>query len=172
MNPVAAIAHVVAIVLGVWGGFAAIDAVTPELPGDGVEPGVEVPVDLDGGEEESLFNPGPLSTALTQLSEQESEGTEYVLLTLTPSSITTKELSGAEGGFELTFLSTGEPARVIKLLGEERPPVTPERVRQLELVATGGGPVWYVTTDEGAYLVPYGSDEIEADPPLPTPLPG
>ena len=172
MNSVAVISHVAGVVLAFVGGFWAIAKVTPAIPGDEVEPGVEVPVDLDGSEEESFFNPGPLSTALAQLSEQETEGAEYVLLTLTPSSITTKELSGAEDGFELTFLSTGEPARVIALLERERPPIAPEEVRQLELVATRSGPVWYATTDAGPYLVPYGSADVEADPPLPEPIGG
>ena len=177
MNPVAAVSHLLAIVLGCFTGFWVIDAVTPELPGADVEPGVEVPVPVEADSPESLFQPGPLSTAIFQLEGQEGAGAEYAFLTITPESLSVSEAE-VDGGVEPSDLSTGEPMRVIELLGEERQAITPERVRQLDLVATRGGPVWLVQLRSNdpdlrppwQYVVSYGSDEIQAGGPLPVPL--
>jgi hypothetical protein len=170
VNPIAAISHVLAIALGVLGGFWVVGALTPDTPDADVEPGIEIPVEVEADEEESLFNPGPLSTALAQISEQEAAGTEYALITITPSSIDTKAYSDVVNGFELSFLSTGEPMRVIELLANERPAVSVDQVSQIELVATSDGPVWYVTTEVGPFRVAYGTDEVEANASLPQPV--
>ncbi|MDQ2675288.1 MAG: hypothetical protein M3Y34_00635 [Actinomycetota bacterium] len=177
MNAVAAISHVVAIVLGAFGGFWAIDAVTPELPGESVEPAVEVPVAVEPDSPDSLFQPGPLSTAIAQLEGQEGAGAEYAFLTITPTSLSVSEVE-VDGGVEPSDLSTGEPMRVIELLGKERRAITPERVRQLDLVATKDGRVWLVQlrsddpdlSPPWQYVVPYGSDRVQAGGPLPTPI--
>ena len=50
MSPVSAITHVLAIVAGVWGGLWVIGRVTPDLPQDNTEPGVEATGDVDGGD--------------------------------------------------------------------------------------------------------------------------
>ena len=177
MNPVAAIAHVVAICLGGFGGFWVIDSVSPDLP-DGEEPaGVEVPEDVDGGDEASLFQPGPLSTALFQLEEQQGDGIEYAFLTITPSSVLASEVE-VEGGVEPSDLSTGEPLRVIEALGRERGAITADHVRQMDLAATRNGLVWLVhlvgndpkLSPPWQYVVPYGSDDVQAGGPLPEPL--
>jgi hypothetical protein len=177
LNPVAVIAHVVAVVLGVFGGFWAIDAVTPDLPHPEQQPGVEVPANIDGADAASLFNPGPLSTAIFQFEEQEGAGTEYASLTLTPETL---EASEAEvgGGVEVSDLSVGEPTRVIEALRRERPAISGEVVRQMDLVATSDGLKWLVQLESNEprldppwqYVVPYGRDEVQAGGPLPRPL--
>lgn len=177
MNPVAALSHLAAVVLGVFGSLWLVEELTPKLPDENVEPGVEVPVPVEPESPESLFQPGPLSTAIFQLEGQESGGEEYVLMTITPTSLSVSDLE-AEGGIVPSELSTGEPMRVIELLGEERNAITPDKVRQLDLVATKDGPVWVVQLQSGdpalepplQYVVPLGSEEVQAGGPLPTPL--
>ena len=39
-NPVPVLVHLVAIAVGLYLGFLAMDAITPDLPGESVEPGV------------------------------------------------------------------------------------------------------------------------------------
>ena len=84
-----------------------------------------------------------------------------------------------EGGVEPSELSAGEPERVIELLGRERNGITPEHVRQMDLVATRNGQVWVVQLDSTApglsarprqSFVPYGTDEVEASTAIPDPL--
>ncbi len=177
MNPVAALSHLAAIVLGILGGVWAINALTPELPDSDVEPGVEIPVPVEPEAPESLFQPGPLSTAIFQLEEQTGDGVEYAFLSITPTTLSVSDVK-VEGGVEPSELSAGEPERVIELLGRERNGITPEHVRQMDLVATKNGQVWVVQLDSTApglsppyqYLVPYGTDEVEASTAIPDPL--
>ena len=61
---------------------------SPELPDEDVEPGVEIPVPVEAESPESLFQPGPLSTAIFQLEEQQGDGAEYAFLSITPDSLT------------------------------------------------------------------------------------
>lgn len=176
MNPVAAVCHFLAIVLGAFAGVWAINAVTPELPDADVEPAVALPVPVEPESPESLFQPGPLSTAIFQLEGQEGDGVEYAFLTITPQSLTVSDVE-VDGGVEPSDLSTGEPMRVIELLGGERQAITPELVRQMDLVATRDGLVWVVQLDSRDqslspplhYVVPYGSEEVRAGGPLPVP---
>jgi len=177
VNPVAALSHLAAIVLGVLGGVWAINALTPELPDSDVEPGVEIPVPVEPEAPESLFQPGPLSTAIFQLEEQTGDGVEYAFLSITPTTLSVSD-GEVEGGVEPSELRVGEPERVIELLGRERNGITPEVVRQMDLVATKDGLVWMVQLDSTApglsppyqYVVPYGTDEVNADAPLPDAL--
>jgi len=175
VNPVAAICHVLAIVLGVVGGIWVVNSLSPDLPDEDVEPGVEIPVPIEAESPESLFNAGPLSTAIFQLEGQEGDGVEYAFLSITPTSLVVSDIT-VEGGVEPSDLSTGEPQRVIELLGKERAAITPETVRQMDLVATKDGLVWVVHLDSTSvspptqYVVPYGTDEVEADAPLPDAL--
>jgi hypothetical protein len=177
VNPVAALSHLAAIVLGILGGVWAINAVTPELPDSDVEPGVEIPVPVEPEAPESLFQPGPLSTAIVQLEGQEGDGVEYAFLSITPTTLSVSDVT-VKGGVEPGDLSAGEPERVIELLGEERSGITPEVVRQMDLVATKEGLVWVVHLDSTApglsppyqYLVPYGTDDVEESTSIPDPL--
>ena len=94
MNPVAAICHVLAIVLGVVGGIWAVNSLSPDLPDEDVEPGVEIPVPVEAESPESLFNAGPLSTAIFQLEGQEGDGAEYAFLSITPTSLIVSDITG------------------------------------------------------------------------------
>jgi hypothetical protein len=175
VNPVAAICHVLAIGLGVAGGIWAVSSISPDLPGEDVEPGVEIPVPVEAESPESLFNAGPLSTAIFQLEEQEGDGTEYAFLSITPTELIVSDIT-VEGGVEPSDLSAGEPERVIELLSAERKAISQEAVRQMDVVATKDGLVWVVHLDSTSvspptqYVVPYGTDEVEAGGPLPDPL--
>ena len=175
MNPVAAICHVLAIVLGIVGGIWAVNSLSPDLPDEDVEPGVEIPVQVEPESPESLFRPGPLSTAIFQVEEQEGDGAEYAFLSITPTSLVVSDIE-ADGGVEPSDLSTGEPERVIELLSAERKEISQEAVRQMDLVATKNGLVWVVHLDSTSvseptqYVVPYGTDEVRADAPLPDAL--
>jgi len=178
VNPVAAIAHFLAVVIGVGGAFFLMGGLASDLPDADEAPGVAIPEEEieGGGDEASLYRPGPLSTAIFQLEEQKGDDVEYVYLTLTPSSLEVSEET-VDGGIEPSFLSVGEPGRVIAALGRERPEVTADGVRQMDLVATAEGPVWFVQLDGTdpkiesplSYVVPYGSERFEAGGP-PDPL--
>ena len=172
MNPVAAICHVLAIVLGVFGGIWAVNSLSPDLPDEDVEPGVEIPVPVGPESPESLFQPGPLSTAISQLEGQEGDGVEYAFISITPTSLVVSDIT-VDGGVEPSDISTGEPQRVIDLLSAERKEISQDDARQMDLVATSDGLVWVVHLDSSSvsaptqYVVPYGTDEVQADAPLP-----
>ena len=98
-------------------------------------------------------------------------------LTLTPTSLAVSDVE-VDGGIVPSSSRPVEPMRVIELWARSGRRVTPESVRQMDLVATKDGPVWVVQLDSTAaglspplqYTVGYGTDDVVAGGPLPEPL--
>ena len=140
-----------------------------------MEPGVEIPVPVEAESPESLFNAGPLSTAIFQLENQQGDGVAYAFVSIGPTSLVVSDIE-VDGGVKPGDINTGEPKRVIDLLSAKRKEISQEAVSQMDLVATKDGFVWVVHLDSTSvspptqYVVPYGTDEIEADAPLPDAL--
>lgn len=158
MNPVAALAHVLAVAAGVWGGLWVMGAVTPDLPDADAEPGVAAtaPEDVSGGSDESLFRQTPLFWALDQLDDQLAAGQAVVRLRVEPGALSSESRDGQEGLIDPADVPASAPEWIVSQIAEERPQVTLDRVRYMELVATEEGPRWYMQ------LV---SDDPKLDPP-------
>ena len=59
-NPTAVLVHLVAIALGLYLGWIAMDRISPDLPDASVEPGVSATGEVAGDDPESLFRPANL----------------------------------------------------------------------------------------------------------------
>ena len=143
MNPVVAIAHVLGIAAGVWGGLWLIDRVAPDLPGPDVEAGVTatVPEEVEGADEGSLYRPGPLSTALIQLDEQLGEQ-QLVTLQVEPAELTTQARDPQDGLIDAGDVPASAPSWIIAQIAEKRPEVTLDSLRWVALIATDERPFW------------------------------
>jgi hypothetical protein len=143
MSPVSVISHVIAVALGVWGGWWLIERVSPDLPDPDTDPAVSAPAKLKGGDPDSLFRTGPLGDALEQLEGQMAAGHKIVSLNLTPESL------DAETGSGGVALDPGDvrpdaPELVRFEIAEQRSQVSLDDVLYYELRAGAGGPEWYV----------------------------
>ena len=181
MNPVAAIAHVLAVVVGIWGGFWLMDRVAPDLPDPGAEPGVAAtaPEELSGDAEESLLRQTPLYWALQQLSDQLAAGQQAVRLRVEPGTLNLESREAQDGLIEVDEIPASAPEWIVSQIAEERPRVTLAKVRYMELVATEDGPRWYVqlvSDDPGlpppwTYTADLEGDLLETGGPEPVALP-
>ena len=89
-NPVPLLVHLVAIALGLYLGFIAMDAITPDLPGDDVAPGVSssvAPGQVAGDDPDSLFVAANLGPALAEIDDQLAAGQGIVSLHIEPGTI-------------------------------------------------------------------------------------
>jgi hypothetical protein len=148
-NPVAVIAHLLAIAAGLYLGFVAMDAIAPDLPGDDVAPGVSsstVPRDVAGDDPDSLFRAAALAPALDQLEEQLPAGEGIVSLLIEPGGVSA-DTASADGLFELGDVSADTPSRMIGAIHRQRGAITAHDIGSMELVATADGPQWYVQVD-------------------------
>lgn len=148
MSPLPPIAHLIAIAAGLWGGLWVMGAITPDLPGAEVEAGVvaddqAVPPD----DSASLLREDNLEPALTQLAAQLGAGGEIVRLRIDPGRLRAEE---GDGGFDVTDVDPAAPERLVQMVAQERPKVTPAEIQYVELVQTKQGPVWYVQPVGGA----------------------
>ena len=145
MSPVSVISHVIAVALGVWGGWWLIDRVSPDLPDPETDPAVKA-AKVKGSDPGSLYRTGPFGDALEQLEGQMAAGDEIVSLRLTPASL------DAETGSGGVDLGPGEirpeaPELVRFEIAEQRPQVSLDDVQYYELRAGPGGPEWYAQLD-------------------------
>lgn len=180
MNPVAAIAHLLAIAAGLCGGLWVMGKVTPDLPPADAAPGVTSAVEeqVAGDDATSLFRSIPLSVALEQLAEQQAAGTGIVRLHIEPGSLQA-ETSGAEGAFQPGDVPPGALELIVAQAAAERPQVTLGKVRYADLVATERGPRWYVQLDSAdpklpppwTYGAPLGGEPIAVGPGEPRQVP-
>lgn len=148
-NPVAVIVHLLAIAAGLYLGFLAMDAIAPDLPDEGVDPGVSssaVPRKVAGDDPDSLFAAGALAPALDQLEEQLPAGEGVVRLRIEPGGLTA-DTASAGGLFELGDVAAETPARLIAAIHRQREGITAHDIGYMELVATADGPRWYVQID-------------------------
>lgn len=146
MNPVAAIATVLAIVLGGWGGYSAMAAIAPDQPAEGVEPGVSAATDpeiVEPGDPGSLLRAGPLSDALGELDSQLIAGRQIERLTLTPGEVRI-ESAYRDGLFDPDDVDPAAPQRIIAAIEAQRPEVSIASIDLMKLIATAEGQRWYV----------------------------
>jgi hypothetical protein len=158
VNPVAAVAHVLAIAAGIWGGLWIMGKATPDLPDPDAEAGVTAtaPEDVSGGADESLFRQTPLFWALDQLGDQLAAGQAVVRLHVEPGTLSSESREEQDGLIDPADVPASAPEWIVSQIAQERPQVTLEKVRYMDLVATEKGPRWYVQ------LV---SDDPKLDPP-------
>ena len=146
MSPVSVVTHLLAIAVGVWGGFSLIGRVTPDLPQEGTEPGVEATGDVKGGDHDSLLRTGPFAIALAQLSDQIAAGDVIVSLRLEPGTL---DAQSGSGGLDLEpeEIPPNAPQRIVDAVAQQRPQVSLDDVSYMQLRPAGQGPEWYVQLD-------------------------
>ena len=148
-NPIPALVHVVAIAVGLYLGFVAMDAIAPDLPGEGVEPGVSsssAPGAVAGDDSDSLFRAANLGPALDQLDEQLAAGQGIRSLHLEPGALNA-DTSSADGTLAPADVPVAAPATLADEIAAERHGITLADVSYMDLVATAKGPRWYVQLD-------------------------
>ena len=143
MSPLPPIAHIVAIVAGVWGGLTVMGAISPDLPDADVQPGVTAEAAPQSGDDpDSLLVEGNLDPALTQLADQLGTTTDLVRLRISPSQLDATE---GEGGFDVDAVDSAVPRQLVEMISSQRPKVRGlEDVQYMELVQTKQGAEWYV----------------------------
>lgn len=148
-NPIPILVHVVAIALGLYLGWQAMDAITPNLPDDDIAPGISSSTDpgaVAPDDPDSLFRAANLAPALAQLDEQLAAGDGISTLHIEPGSLDAETGSG-EGMFEPADVPASLPARLAEEIHAIRNQVTLADVGYMDLVATRKGPRWYVQLD-------------------------
>ena len=148
MSPVSAITHVIAVAIGVWAGFSVIDRVAPDLPDPDTEPAVEVPADVQGGDADSLLQPGALESALGQLSSQMAVGDVVVSLELRPESLDAETGTGGVG-LQPEDVPADAPQRIVSAIAAERGKVGLDDVNFMLLREGDVDPEWYVQLELG-----------------------
>lgn len=147
LNPVAALVHLVALAAGLYLGWLLMGWVTPDLPGEGTDPGVSATATAEqvaGDDPNSLLRPDPLAGALDSIDDQLASGEGVAVLRIEPARIGVEE-SEADGAFEPSAVDPAVPERILAAIGARRPEVDGlEDVQYMELVATEPGPRWYV----------------------------
>jgi hypothetical protein len=146
MSPVSGITHILAIALGVWGGFSLMDRVAPDLPSDETDPAVAAAAELRGGDPDSLLRAGPLAIALDQLSDQLAAGDAIVSLRLDAANL---NVQSGSGGLDLgpEEIPPGAPERIVGEIAGQRPQVSLDSVLFMQLRRAEQAPEWYVQLD-------------------------
>ena len=120
MSPVPLIVHLLAAAVGTWGAFMAGSAIAPDLPSD--EPGVveAEEAQISGpADPDSLFHPGPLSTAISQIEDQLSSDEEIARMTVRAGEIDV-DVTEDGNGVAIDDVSTSAPYLLAYAIGEER----------------------------------------------------
>jgi hypothetical protein len=149
-NPIPVLLHVVAIALGLYLGFIAMDAITPDLPSDDVAPGVSssvAPGQVAGDDPDSLFVAANLEPALAEIDDQLAAGQGIVSLHIEPGTIKADTATGG-GLIDPDDIAPQTPLRITGRIDvERRGSTTLADVSYMDLVATAKGPRWYVQLD-------------------------
>jgi hypothetical protein len=156
LNPLPLLIHLLAIAAGIFFGLRAMDALAPDLPDEGVEPGIassSAPGSVAGNDPNSLFLAANLAPALDQLSDQLPAGEGVIRLRIQPGSLNAETGSG-EGLFDPDDVSPSVPAMLAGAIHEQRERVALADIGYMELVATRDGPEWYVQLDINRTDVP------------------
>jgi hypothetical protein len=119
VSPVAPIAHLIGIAVGVLGGFWLGGLIAPDLPSADTEPGVTVEESVKGSDPESLFHPGPLADAVAQTEEQLGAGAEVSVVTIEPGSIHAAENEGVNL-LPLSDMPVDAPERMLAGINQAR----------------------------------------------------
>jgi hypothetical protein len=139
--------HLVAIAFGLFLGIKAMAALSPDLPSEGSDPGVNTPAtgaQVPPDAPNSLLQPGPLSIALDSVDDQLAAGQQLSLVHITPAEIATNVTDG--DGFDLADVDVSAPTRLATLISHERRQVRGlQDVQFVELrLDPNGDPQWYV----------------------------
>ena len=149
MSPVVIICNLVGLILGVWGGFQVVGAVTPDMPDPDTEPGFEAPAEIDvsGGDTTSLFRNFPLDVALNELEEQQAAGTSIMQLHIKPDSISA-DMFDNDHGFQPGDVDDYAIETMVAEIDSQRSEqVSLDDVRGADLVMTERGPRWHLQLD-------------------------
>jgi hypothetical protein len=141
--------HVLGIALGLYLGFLAMEAISPDLPDPDADPGVSSsarPTAVLGDDPDSLFRAVNLGPALDQMEDQLAAGEGIVSLHLTPGSLDA-ETGSADGVFQPADVRDDVPALLGLEINSERASTTLADISYMDLVATAKGPRWYVQLD-------------------------
>ncbi|MDX6580898.1 MAG: hypothetical protein QOI10_82 [Solirubrobacterales bacterium] len=155
-NPIPVVVHLVAIALGLWLGYLAMDAIAPNLPDPDQDPGLSsssAPRAVAGDDPDSLFRAVNLSSALAQLDDQLAAGDGIVSLHIEPGSLDAETGSG-DGTFAPAGVPVAVPALLASEINEQRGRAGLGEVSYMDLVATARGPRWYVQLDSGKDIGP------------------
>ena len=181
VNPVVAIAHVLAIALGAWGGWALISRVVPDFPSDDVEPGVSAaaePGSVAGDDPDSLLRAAPLADALGDFDEQIAAGQGVRMLRIQPGTLHADTDDG-EDAIDPGDISADVPEAIVEEAAKRRPRIDLAHVREIVLVAGGkDGGTWYLqlTGDDPqlpppwTYSAPLDGDPVTAGGSVPDPV--
>jgi hypothetical protein len=147
-SPIAVIVHLVAIALGLYLGWIAMQAISPDLPDPSVDPGVNSAAVIAGDAPDSLYRGANFQRALDQLDEQLAAGEGIVSLHLEPGTLETESRAG-EGLFQPADVPVEAPVMLIHSIDSERggSPIGLGEISYMDLVATEDGPRWYVQLD-------------------------
>ena len=140
--------HLVAIAAGLFLGIKAMAALSPDLPPESSEPGVNTPAaptQVPPDATNSLLQPGPLSIALDSVDDQLAAGQKLQVVHITPGQIDTSTTDDADG-FDASDVDSSAPSRLAALISRERKEVRGlEDVQFVELrLDPNGDPQWYV----------------------------
>lgn len=153
MSPIAPVAHLIGIALGVFGGFWLGGVVAPDLPSAETEPGVALDSGVEGADADSLYHPGPLQAAVTQTVDQLGPGAEVSSVTIEPTTLNATDAGDGETA-PLESMPVEAPERIAAGLEAAREDagvrgqVTLDDVK--ELTWTPANPTageWYVLLD-------------------------
>jgi hypothetical protein len=120
MSPLPLIAHLLAAAVGTWGAFAAGAAIAPDLPSG--EPGVveAEEAQISGpSDPDSLFHPGPFSTAISQIEDQLGSEEEIARMTVRAGEIDVDVTEDGDG-VAIEDVSTSAPYLLAYAIGEAR----------------------------------------------------
>lgn len=153
-NPIPILVHVLAIISGLLLGWYVMDLVSPDFPSG--DPGVEsssAPGSVAGDDPDSLFLANNLADAIPPLQEQLAAGQGVALLHIEPGAIEV-ESSDSEGVYDLAEVPVAAPARIADAIHDMRQQVTLADIGYMDLVATRGGPRWYIQFDTSTDVSP------------------
>ena len=118
MSPVAPIAHILGLILGLFAGLSLMGWVAPDI--EDADPSVTA--EAGPGEitsTESLLSPGGFATGLAQLREQLAEGQTLETLSVTDTTMESTSTDSGEG-VDIDEISTSAPYLIAYRIGELR----------------------------------------------------
>jgi len=145
MTPLPPIAHILAAALAVFAALTFLPKLAPDLPGDGIEPGVSsssAPAAVKGGAPDSLLRPVALTAALDSVSDQVAAGEQIQVLHIEPGQISVE--SGGADGFSVSDVDPTAITRITGQIAAMRPDFKGlDDISFAELRYRPGGPRWY-----------------------------
>jgi hypothetical protein len=148
MSPVPPILHILALAAGLWLGWTAMSAISPDLEPN-APAGVEAAAaQVTGpGDPQSLFQPSALSTALTQLQDQLGDDEEITSMTIHPGRLESSSSSSGDG-FPVAGISSAGPYLLAYSIDQRRrEPIGVDDLVAVSVAPTAAGPLWTARLD-------------------------